>query len=97
MRVIAKKTIREFWMIHPDCEERLKSRFRKTERSEWGNIQDLKKDYLSASKLKGSRIVFIIKGNAYRLIVKFNFDYQICRIRFIGTHFEYDKIDANTI
>ena len=61
------------------------------------NINDLKSAYPSASILKDNRIVYNIKGNNYRLIVTFNFKYGICWIRFIGTHAEYDKIDANNI
>ncbi|HRN42156.1 MAG TPA: type II toxin-antitoxin system HigB family toxin, partial [Vicingus sp.] len=57
----------------------------------------VKKTYANASILKDSRIVLNIKGNDYRLIVKFNFDKQWAFINFIGTHVEYDKIDANTI
>ena len=64
---------------------------------DWKKINELKREYPSASILKDNRIVFNIKGNDYRLIVKFNFDYQICWIRFIGTHAEYDKINANEI
>ncbi len=97
MRVIAKRTLREFWEKHPDSEQQLKSWFRETEKKAWKTLNDLKKDYPSASILKENRIVFNIKGNKYRLIVKFNFDYQICWIRFIGTHAEYDKVDANEI
>ena len=97
MRVIAKSTLREFWKKHADSEQQLKSWFRETEKTSWETINDLKKDYPKASILKDNRIVFDIKGNNYRLIVKFNFEYQICWIRFIGTHAEYDKIDANEI
>lgn len=97
MRVIAKRTLRDFWERHPDCEEQLKSWYREIERSEWSKINDLKKDYPGASILKGNRIVFNIKGNNYRLITRLNFEYQICWIRFIGTHAEYDKIDATNI
>ncbi len=97
VRVIAKPTLRDFWEKHADCEEQLKSWYRETEKSEWKNINDLKKEYPSASILKDNRIVYNIKGNNYRLIVKFNFEYGICWIRFIGTHAEYDKIDANNI
>lgn len=71
--------------------------FRETEKSAWSNINDLKKDHPSASILKDNRIVYNIKGNKYRLIVKFNFEYQLCWIRFIGTHTAYDRIDANNI
>ena len=97
MRVIAKRTLRDFWEKHADCEEQLKSWYRETEKSEWNNINELKSEYPSASILKDNRIVYNIKGNNYRLIVKFNFEYGVCWIRFIGTHAEYDKIDANNI
>ncbi|MHA6281175.1 type II toxin-antitoxin system HigB family toxin [Salinimicrobium sp. CAU 1759] len=97
MRIIAKRTLRDFWTKHADSEQQLKAWYRETEKTEWENINDLKKDYPSASILQDNRIVFNVKGNNYRLIVKFSFEYQICWIRFIGTHAEYDKIDANTI
>jgi len=97
VRIIAKRTLRDFWTKHADSEQQLKAWYRETEKTEWENINDLKKDYPSASILQDNRIVFNIKGNNYRLIVKFSFEYQICWIRFIGTHAEYDKIDANTI
>lgn len=95
MRVIAKSTLREFWKNHADSEQPLKSWFRETEKAYWETINDLRKEYPKASILKDNRIVFDIKGNNYRLIVKFNFEYQICWIRFIRTHVEYDKINAN--
>ncbi len=97
MRIIAKRTLRDFWTKHTDSEQQLKAWYRETEKTEWGNINDLKKDYPSASILQENRIVFNIRGNNYRLIVKFSIEYQICWIRFIGTHADYDKIDANTI
>ena len=97
MRVIAKRTLRNFWIKHADCEQQLKSWYRETIKAEWENINKLKSEYPNASILKNNRIVFNIKGNDYRLIAKFNFDYQICWIRFIGTHAEYDKINANEI
>jgi mRNA interferase HigB len=97
MRVIAKRTLRDFWVKHADCEEQLKSWFRETEKATWRNINDLKIDHPSASILRDNRIVYNIKGNKYRLIVKFNFEYQLCWIRFIGTHAAYNQIDANNI
>ena len=97
MRVIAKRTLRDFWLKHADSEQQLKAWFRETERAEWKHINQLKRDYPNASVLQDHRIAFNIKGNNYRLIVKFNFEYQIGWVRFIGTHAEYDKINANTI
>ena len=97
MRVIAKRTLRDFWKKHADSEQQLTAWYRETEKSEFKNLNELKTEYPSASILKDNRIVFNIKGNRYRLIVKFNFEYQICWIRFVGTHAEYDKINANEI
>ncbi|MGB0165596.1 MAG: type II toxin-antitoxin system HigB family toxin [Luteibaculum sp.] len=97
MRVIAKRTLRDFWAKHADCEQQLTSWYRETEKANLTNVNELKLEYPNASVLKDNRIVFNIKGNRYRLIVKINFDYQLCWIRFVGTHAEYDKVDANTI
>ncbi len=97
MRVISRRTLREFWGKHADSEEQLKAWFRETEKASWKNINELKADYPNASILKDNRIVFNIKGNNYRLIVKMNFEFQISWILFIGTHAEYDKIDANKL
>jgi mRNA interferase HigB len=97
LRVIAKKILREFWIIHNDCEEQLKSWFQECSKAEWKNLNEVKTEYPSASILVDNRVVFNIKGNSYRLIVKINFDYQMIWIRFVGTHAEYDKINANKI
>lgn len=97
VRVIAKRTLRDFWENHADCEQQLMSWYNETEKAKWSTINELKNDYPNASILKDNRIVYNIKGNKYRLIVKINFEFQICWIRFIGTHAEYDKINANTI
>ncbi len=97
MRVIAKKILREFWEKHSDCEQQLKSWFKEASKAEWSNPNEIKAEYPSASILEDNRICFNIKGNHYRLIVKINYDYQMVWIRFIGTHSEYDKIDANEI
>ncbi len=89
--------MREFWIRHSDCEQQLKAWYREAEKANWTTIQEIKREYPGASILKGNRIVFNIKGNHYRLIVRFNFDYQIGWIRFIGTHADYDKIDGDNI
>lgn len=97
MRVIAKKILREFWEVHFDCEQQLKSWYSETSKAEWKNPNEIKFEYPTASILNDNRIVFNIKGNKYRLIVKINFEYEMVWIRFIGTHTEYDKINANKI
>lgn len=97
MRVIAKKILREFWEKHPDSEDQLKTWFKEASKAHWSSPNDIKNDYSHASNLKASRIVFNICGNKYRLIVKINYQREWIFIRFIGTHSEYDKIDAENI
>lgn len=97
MRVIAKKILREFWEKHNDCEQQLKAWFQEASKAEWTTPNDIKAEYPSASIVGNDRIVFNIKRNAYRLIVKLNFDYQMVWIRFIGTHAAYDKVNSKTI
>jgi mRNA interferase HigB len=96
-RIFAKSTLREFWEKFPDSEQYLKTWYDTAMSSKWKSPADVKRTYANASILKESRIVFNIKGNSYRLVTKFNFEKQWIFIRFIGSHNEYDKIDANTI
>ena len=97
MRVIAKRTLRDFWEKHADCEQQLKSWYNEAEQADWKSPNDIKKDYPSVSILEDNRMVFNIKGNKYRLIVRINYMYGIIWIRFVGTHAEYDKVDATKI
>lgn len=97
LRVIAKKTLREFWEKHTDCEQQLKTWYQEADEAEWHNSNNIKKDYPTASFLADNRVVFTIKGNHYRLVVKINYDYQMVWVRFIGTHAGYDEIDATNI
>jgi len=96
-RIFAKSTLREYWEAHPDAEQYLKTWYDTAINADWHNPADVKQTYSTASILKDNRVVFNIKGNSYRLIAKFNFKKQWIFIRFIGTHSEYNKIDANTI
>ena len=97
MRIISKKVLRNFWEIHPDSEQQLKAWYQEISKAEWHNPNKIKIEYPTASFLADNRVVFNIKGNRYRLIVKINYDYQMIWIRFIGTHAEYDKINAKRI
>jgi mRNA interferase HigB len=96
-RIIAKSTLREFWEKHEDSEDYLKTWYQTARTANWKSPKDIKKSYASASFLNDNRVVFNIKGNHYRLIVKFNYERQWAFIRFIGTHASYDRIDAETI
>lgn len=97
MRVISLKTLRDFYMKHPDSEQPLKAWYREALNASWKGPQDIKKLYASASIVADNRAVFNIKGNSYRLVVKFNYKYGFAWIRFIGTHAAYDRIDVTTV
>lgn len=96
-RIIAKKTLREFWEKHADAEQYLKTWYQTAKSSEWNSPNDIKSTFIHASILKNNKVVFNIKGNSYRLVVKFNFKRQWAFIRLVGTHAEYDRINADTI
>jgi len=96
-RIIAKKTLRDYWGKHSDCEQYLKTWYETAKNAEWLTPNEIKRTYANASILKNNRVVFNISENSHRLIVKFNYERQWAFIRFIGTHKEYDKINAETI
>lgn len=97
MRVVAVKTLREFWARYRDAEEPLKAWYAEVTVSQWRTPQDVRSRFRSADVLGGNRIVFNIKGNQYRLVVKIHYNTGVVYIRFIGTHTEYDRIDAENI
>ncbi|MBR1433784.1 MAG: type II toxin-antitoxin system HigB family toxin [Bacteroidales bacterium] len=97
MRIIAISTLREFWTIHPNSEQALREWYVKTERANWNSLNDIRKDFNSVDYVKNQRYVFNIKGNDYRLIAAIKFTPSLVYIRFVGTHSEYDKIDASII
>ena len=97
MRVISRKALKDFWEQHADTEQPLKAWFHETKAARWKSFTDIKARYRSADALPGNRVVFNIRGNTHRLIVRIHFNTGIVFIRFLGTHAEYDKIDATTI
>lgn len=97
MKIIAISTLRQFWQLHPDAEQPLKAWHEEVKNAQWQSMHDIKQTYAHASILKNNRVVFNIKGNHYRLIAAFWFRAGYVYIKFIGTHQEYDKVDAETI
>lgn len=97
MRIIAKRALREFWDLHPRAEQPLKAWYALVKDVVWNDPSDVRKMFNSADFVAGNRIIFNIGGNNYRLIVKASYRWQILYIRFVGTHAEYDKIDAATV
>ena len=99
MRIIAFRTLREFFEkpAYSDSEVSLRAWYHDVKTAEWKNSNELKKQYKNASIVGNGRVVFNIKGNDYRLVVAIDYEFQVIFIRFIGTHKQYDKIDAKTI
>ena len=97
MRIISKKTLRDFWDKHTDAEQSLKAWHAKTKLANWETSTDIKEDYRNASFVANNRVIFNIKGNKYRLVAAVNYDFGVIYIRFVGSHKEYDKIDATSI
>jgi mRNA interferase HigB len=100
MRIIALSTLKLFWEKTPayaDSKEQGLAWYRHTLKADWASPADVKQDFGNASILRDGRVVFNIAGNKYRLVVWINYPYRVIYIRFIGTHVEYDKIDAQTV
>ena len=97
MRIIALGALRDFWTRHPDALEPLSAWYAIASRVRWSSPDDVKAAYRNASFVAGNRVVFNIKGNHYRLVVAMRYDRQIGYVRFVGTHSQYDRIDATTV
>lgn len=99
MRIISRKMLRDFWENHDyrDSEQPLKAWFAEAKAAKWSNPADVLAHYRTASPLHDNRMVFNIGGNKYRLVVRMQYNIGIAYIRFIGTHKQYDQIDAEKI
>jgi mRNA interferase HigB len=97
MRVISRRILREFWEKHPDSSIALQTWFRDVERASWTGPADIKAVYHNASFVAHNRVIFNIKVNHYRLVVVVVYQHGVVYIRFVGTHEEYDQIDAATV
>jgi len=97
VRIIARKTLREFWERHTDARQPLQAWYSDVKNAVWKKPSDIKEIYRNASFIANNRVVFNIKGNKYRLAVVIQYEHSIVYIRFVGTHREYNKIDVATI
>jgi mRNA interferase HigB len=99
MNVIARSTLKAFWTnpSYKDSEQPLKSWYVEARAANWTGPQDIKDQYGSASIIGNNRVVFNIKGNDYRLIVAVAYEYGAVYVKFLGTHQQYDKVDAATV
>lgn len=97
MRVIALKNLRDFSLRHSDAGPALRAWTEEARQASWKTPQDIKKRYASASFLGHNRVVFNLKGNEYRLVVAVAYRFEAIYVKFIGTHAQYDAIDAATV
>ncbi|MFH1117674.1 MAG: type II toxin-antitoxin system HigB family toxin [Pseudomonadota bacterium] len=97
MRVYSKSTLRDFWERHPDAEQPLKTWYAMAKAAEWNSPAEVKQRYADVSIVHNNRLIFNIKGNDYRVVAAVHYDKQRVFVRFVGTHREYDRIDAETI
>lgn len=96
MRVIAKRALRTFWQRFADAEGPLLAWLREVQKEHWRSPADVKQKYGSAS-IVGDRVVFNIRGNRYRLVVRVDYAFEVVFVRFVGTHEEYDETEVREV
>ena len=103
MRIIARRTSREYvrWRAgqrdHSAIKAALDAWFEEVKRAHWKNTAEVKRSYATCSIVTAERIVFNVKGNAYRLVIAVDFEKGIVWIKWIGTHADYDRIDVTKV
>jgi mRNA interferase HigB len=98
VRIFSRSRLIEFWQKHPDAEVSLRTWFSFVEHASWSGPAQIRSAFGSADFLAGNRVVFNIKGNAYRIVAQVKYGpLFLVFIRFVGTHAEYDRIDATSI
>jgi mRNA interferase HigB len=99
MRIISRRPLREFWSRpqYADAEQPLRAWFQEARKADWASPAQVKEMFGSASIVGNDRVVFNVAGNKYRLVVRISFAFRLVYVRFIGTHKQYDQIDAGTI
>ncbi len=97
MRIFTYKRLREFWEEHPDARQPLLAWYKEAENADWDTPAAVKSRYANASFIRNNRVVFNVKGNDYRLVVQINYLYRAVYVRFLGTHAEYDRVDAEEV
>ena len=97
MRIIAIKTLKEYWEEHPKSKQALLSWYEETESAQWSHHNELKEQYRSASIITEKRVIFNIHGDSYRLIVDIEYRLKIVFVVWFGTHKQYDAIDAKKV
>ncbi len=97
MRIYSKNTLRAFWERHTESEQALRAWYREVEQADWATPAQVRERFLNASIVGNNRVVFRIRGNNYRLAVEIFYPGRKVFVRFIGTHAEYDRINAEEV
>ena len=97
MRIYSKNTLRVFWERHTESEQALRAWYREVEQADWATPAQVRERFLNASIVGNNRVVFRIRGNNYRLVVEIFYPGRKVFVRFIGTHAEYDRINAEEV
>jgi mRNA interferase HigB len=96
VRLLAVRTLKLFWERYPDAEGSLRAWYQEAVKAKWQNPGQMKAQYTNASVITSKRVVFNIKGNSYRLIVDIEYKLQIIFIVWVGSHMQYERINAKT-
>lgn len=97
MRLIARRTLAAFWENHPETRASLMHWMSVVRSAEWTNVVEVQASFSKAKVLNGERVRFEVAGGDYRMVVAFNFRLGIAFVKFVGSHAEYDRIDALTV
>ena len=97
MRIISRKALREFWERHPESEQFLQAWHKEVQQADWATPAHITERFPNASILANNRVVFRIRGNAFRVVVEIFYQGRMVYIRFVGTHAEYNRIDAEKV
>lgn len=97
MNVVTKRRLQEFWTRHPRAKVSLEAWYRSVRQAEWTGPQDVRADFNSADFVADNRVIFNVGGNNYRVVVRVSYTFKQVLVKFVGTHAEYDEIDATTI
>lgn len=97
MQIIAKRTLRLFWEEYPRAEAPLRAWFATVSAAQWKGPADVRAQFNSADFVAGNRVIFDIAGNHFRLVAHVSYTYGRVLVKFVGTHKDYDKIDAGTV
>lgn len=97
MRIFSRRTLRDYWTRHADAQEPLAAWHKQVERADWSKPADVTELFPTASILPNNRVVFRISGNSYRLVVEIFYEGRMVFVKFVGTHAEYDRINAEEV